>query len=285
MRVRYRQSGYWIGVCCISLLALIVFERSNANSEVPSSVLTERSQTPKIEQQNKRLKEDQRGTEKSPLFITIVPETTENNDGKHSSEWLGSAEIWIAVFTGLLWLTTAFLAGYTAKLWTATKTLVEGANNAEAAYLLPHITRHAGFFDTSISGGPEFHYGFKNHGKTIAIIRRWRDRTVFEKSLPPRLVFEEPWSSRPPQYIPIPAEGMGGDVFTQVPEEMAALDVLSRLGNDGQWLYILGEVEYEDIFGVVRVQGYCLRIMSVERTGGCRSWIDGGSTYNYRTLV
>ena len=63
---------------------------------------------------------------------------------------------------------------------------------------------------------------------------------------------------------------------------MTANSALAHL-SDGYGLYIIGEVEYEDIFGVVRVQGYCLKIISIGKNSW-RFWRDGGRAYNERRL-
>ena len=198
-------------------------------------------------------------------------------------------ELILNIFTGILAIATAslaiitgFLVRYTKKLWGATSKLVDGANNAEAAYILPHITRHSGFFEgPPLFPRPRIQYGFRNHGKTLAVIRRWRDVTT--DMLAPNPIFKQPWETRQVHYIPVIGDELAGEVWTQIPDGMTAEKALQFL-DAGRWLYIIGEVEYEDVFGIVRVQGYCLRIMKIA-PDGWRIWRDGGLAYNNRRTV
>ena len=263
------------------LLFLLPISANSANQPQPQS-----------KTENKPTAYDQRGTQESPLVIqgNITTKATEKSESERQQEDIKiEIERSLAKYTGItagvtgaLVAVTAVLAAFTYFLWKSTGKLVEGANNAEAAYILPHITRHSGFFEgPPLFPRPRIQYGFKNHGKTLAIIRRWRDVTT--DMLPPNPIFKEPWERRQVHYIPVIGEELAGEVWAQIPDGMSAEKALAFM-NEGRWLYIVGEVEYEDIFGVVRIQGYCLRIMDVTPKGW-RVWRDGGLAYNYRRKV
>lgn len=274
------------------LICLILLSSAISYGEAPTPP---KPSTPPQESSSERAQKaekDIRGTKEFPLSIELL------NTGKSKDETQREAkheedksfnELILNIFTGILAIATAslaiitgFLVCYTKKLWGATNKLVDAANNAEAAYILPHITRHSGFFEgPPLFPRPRIQYGFKNHGKTLAIIRRWRDVTT--DMLPPNPIFKEPWEGRQVHYIPVIGDELAGEVWAQIPDGMSAQKALLFM-NEGRWLYIVGEVEYEDIFGVARIQGYCLRIMDVTPKGW-RVWRDGGVAYNYRRKV
>ena len=99
-------------------------------------------------------------------------------------------------------------------------------------------------------------------------------------TLPPQPIFQEDWSDRQIHYIPLVGNEPGSEIIAGIPEGMTEHDVRSNLANR-RWIYIIGEVEYEDIFGSVRIQGYCLRIMDIVPRG-LSAWRDGGHAYNRR---
>jgi hypothetical protein len=119
-------------VCWILLSSLTSYGQTPTPSE------SSEKPKPSAEQPKKRTKSDQRGTETSPLFIKIIPpdnaqpepnDTKANHNEKSPNEGWASAERWVAIFTGLLWVTTAILASYTAFLWGATKRLANDAKD------------------------------------------------------------------------------------------------------------------------------------------------------------
>jgi hypothetical protein len=125
-------------------------------------------------------------------------------------------------------------------------------------------------------------YRFKNYGKTLTIIRRWRDFTAL--TLTPEPCFLESWNRREIQYIPVIEGEQGGEIWAQIPEGVSRLQMLERM-RDGHPFFLIGEVEYEDIFGVRRIQGFCLRIIDIHPSGAVAYWRDGGHAYNQRREV
>lgn len=198
-----------------------------------------------------------------------------------------NSNAFIALFTIGIFLVTAALAGYTKKLWRSTSKLVEDANTAEAPFILPGRIFGQGFFEET-THPPRVIYGFKNHGKSPAIIRRWRDTSMFTDRLPPAPDLQEKWSTRPEHYIPVAAGEEGGLLYTQIPPGITREQVFEGM-KEKKWFYVIGEVEYEDIFGIVRIQGYCLRIAHISKdpegiglTERVHFWRDGGRAYNSR---
>lgn len=217
-----------------------------------------------------------------PVFLGLRDELSA---GWH---WIGSNDKeLLVVFTAALFLVTALLVRYTKKLWGSTSNLVEDANIAEAPFILPDQVFGEGFLRETTHGA-RIIYGFKNHGKSPAIIRRWRDFSMFTEQLPPTPSFQEKWSSRPEHYIPVAAGENGGLLAAHAPPGITRKQVLDGRKSK-KWFYVIGEVEYEDIFGIIRVQGYCLKIshISEDHEGiGLLDKVhflrDGGRAYNNR---
>ena len=58
-----------------------------------------------------------------------------NEQGQAERSWWGNPEVWIAVFTGLLFLVTFALARYTYRLWKETQRLASDASKATESSL------------------------------------------------------------------------------------------------------------------------------------------------------
>lgn len=201
-----------------------------------------------------------------------------------------SAEWWLVYITGALAVFTLGLMGFTWKLWRSTSKLVEDANISEAPFILPDQVWGEGILENT-SHRPRILHGFKNHGKSPAIIRRWRDYSLYTGKLPPVPDFQEQWNDRPEHYIPVASGENGGLIVVHLPTGITREQVLSGMKESAIWFYAIGEVEYEDIFGVVRIQGYCLKVVGVSKntegiglTEKVHFLREGGRAYNYRKL-
>ncbi len=265
----------------LSLVAGLIF----AQSQNPSPTPREGIQEPKANasKQQKKATKPQCGTEANPCFVIpaknpeIVSTQDTNTHQNHSSpEW------WLVYITAPLVAATLGLMCYTAFLWLETKRLVKQTMVAESPFLFPEVQGHRGFFQAITDRRrPFFIYGFRNDGKTPATISRFRDYALFTNNLPQTPRFDMPWERRNELHIPIASQTEGGQVWIQIPEGMSGADVLSRLGQDDHWLYIVGEVQYEDVFDGLWIQGYCWRITEIT-SETFTPWRDGGSAYNYR---
>src|SRR3989338_8343946 len=116
------------------LIALLFAGNAATQSQEPSPTPAKASQKPQAnpKQHKQRAAEDQRGTEKSPVFIKVIPslavepqptKEADKGDDYTSPEW------WLVYITGALVCFTFGLMIYTARLWGATKTLAEDARN------------------------------------------------------------------------------------------------------------------------------------------------------------
>lgn len=222
-----------------------------------------------------------------PTGQAVKPQSHgEAKDCRSNPEW------WLVFVTVALVAFTLGLMIYTALLWGSTKKLMEEASAAEAPFVIPGDVHGEGFFGGD-SQRPRLIYNFKNHGKSPAIIRRWRDYSLFTDALPPAPKFNEEWSVRPEKYIPVPAGESGGAIAAHAPNGITCSQISEGMKNRNFWFYVIGEVEYEDVFGILRIQGYCLRISHVredkeglgiglDRVSVMR---DGGRAYNTRRNV
>jgi hypothetical protein len=113
-------------------IALLFARNVAAQSQEQSPILPKASHKPEAnpKQHAQGAATDQRGTENTPLFITVIPplaaepeppQKTQNHNDYTSPEW------WLVWVTLILAAITAILARYTAKLWGATKALSEDA--------------------------------------------------------------------------------------------------------------------------------------------------------------
>ena len=121
----------------ISIAVLICLLAGPAFSNPPSPTPSNAEQNPQADTKDKQdsSSTDLRGTETSPLFIKVIPALTiEPRPSEHAEEshWYSSPEWWLVIITGLLTVATIILAGYTAQLWGATKTLAEDAKGTAA---------------------------------------------------------------------------------------------------------------------------------------------------------
>lgn len=209
-----------------------------------------------------------------------------NNHWLHYTACEKSVEVVIALFTVILALATIGLICVGILQGRQLKRTVDSARDSEAPYLFPEITGAMNFDPVPghEPGRPHFAYGFRNRGKTPAIIRRFRDYNLFTDQFPTAPTFLEPWERRPQVYLPVAQGEMGGHL-NSIPQNITAEEFLRRLGRDGMVFYIVGEVEYENIFGDVHIQRYCLSIRGLPEVGGRRGIMAiraGGRAYNER---
>lgn len=302
-------------VLCVLLLLAFGLAQSQEPTPAPPKVQHEpKAATGKSKQVPAP---DQRGTDKAPLHIKLLntgKSQSEAGDETKQKEEEASINRGTMIFTGgLLAVAIVQLLMF---LWQLrlTRDAVKAAErsakaitDAEAPYLLPENFGADGFFvpvGMDLTGlRPRITYSFKNHGKTPAIITRFRDFTLFTNELPKHPNFTEEWSARAPQYIPIGVGETGGQIYAQIPPGASREDVLEvtykstgklpRLSQHS--LYVIGEVEYVDIFNVVRTQGYCLLVMVIfpgdeDEHGNLGpdkvfAWRAGGKEYNQRREV
>ena len=119
-------------VFLLAVLCFLIAGLSYAESKEPPPApakAEQKNQTPAKHNQGST-STDQRGAESSPLFIKVVPSLSiEPSPAEHAKQ----ANDYTSPEWGIVWATlilaviTAILAGYTAKLWGATKSLAEDA--------------------------------------------------------------------------------------------------------------------------------------------------------------
>jgi len=168
----------------IILLALSL--AGTALSQPPAPAPSERGQEPQSQTANTQLQPagDHQATKPPPVTTVEQPKAqdthsepapdTNNRDNKSSGKWGLSAEKWIALFTGGLFVVTfslavftGFLACYTAKLWRSTSRLVTGSEETAKRQLRAYIFIHDNKMDFK-GGIGNFHIIFKNCGQTPA---------------------------------------------------------------------------------------------------------------------
>src|ERR1051325_8247618 len=112
------------------LLSCLIAEHTYSNPPPIGPPKAEEKKQANTKDKEQSATKDQRGTENSPLFIRVVPslsvEDAPTDHAKQSNDYT-SPEWWIVWVTLILSVITAILAGYTAKLWGATKSLAEDA--------------------------------------------------------------------------------------------------------------------------------------------------------------
>jgi hypothetical protein len=221
--------------------------------------------------------QDDRGTDKSPIAVkgnvtaTLPPPTAEEIQAEKAKTTddhnLAVATDYLAGLTAVL----AIIAGVQIWLFLRQLKLSEraardaetAANAAKAsADALPKIERAYVFVEVTISdliesmhklAHFELTVRLTNHGKTPALLTRVRSYTVWSESPPGELVGHEKADRPLPQGLVIGAEktfemvsqhGVDGEVNRQLH------DIVSRM-------YIVGDVEYEDVMRVTHRTGFC----------------------------
>lgn len=173
------------------------------------------------------------------------------------------ADIWKAVFDGrasgwLLLIVTAIQALFLQKQVKINKLQADTSQMIERAYvfLAPPIgVVESNEAQRSVWPGEWISFSLKNYGRTPAMIRRIRLQTNY---------IQDGWPSMdgaygidlPPTIIAGPNDTLGPlyRPFT-VPEAM----VTKAESGHGKVLF-WGEIEYEDVYGVKRVTGFCRRL-------------------------
>lgn len=124
----------------ISVILVVLLVAGSTYSQ--SSVEDKNKQASKAD---KKTDSDQRGTEKSPLIIKVL--TSEENEAQARQEdkyktehannerWTMQATIGLVVVTAALVLVTTFLAIFTYRLWSTTKTMVEKSEKVSGSQL------------------------------------------------------------------------------------------------------------------------------------------------------
>lgn len=234
------------------------------------------------------------GTDANPLSVKVVPPADADEKATREEEHRkekADQDRTLTVATIVLAAVTTFLALFTGALFWATYQLVLGARSAEAPFFFAEIQGLAGFFEPLENVRANVNYAFRNGGKTPGAIRRFRDYTLFQANLPPQPDYRgSVLADRPEIYYPIGTGETGAPVFAQIPEEATAAQVVEEINAGRMSLFVIGEIEYEDIFNVTWVQGFCIRIfrqIELDRTTEpprvrYAFMRDGGSRYNYR---
>lgn len=249
----------------ISILLLICLIAVPAYSNPPSPAPSETKQKPQSStaQPNQRPDQDQGGTVEPPPVIKIAPsldadvkatEPGKNHNQEPGSEWRSSPEIWIAVFTGLLWVTTIALAAYTARLWSATNKSAEMLPKLERAYVFGKV-EVVGSIKSTFQGTTAnlARTLFVNHGKTPAIIINMSGAPYVMNTVPQQLARTPDDDRRLPEGWVIAS----GEQF-QRPIAIGLTDPELKAIDDGTLkLYCAGLIRYKDILGDERQTGYC----------------------------
>lgn len=121
----------------LAVIALTLLVAGAAYSTQPSPTPPKASHQPETtpKQPEQRATTDQRGTENSPVFITVIPPVSvESQAAKEAEKYRDymSAEWWLIYITGFLVAATIGLMIYTARLWRATNTLaIDAKKTAE----------------------------------------------------------------------------------------------------------------------------------------------------------
>lgn len=191
------------------------------------------------------------------------------------------SDLLLVAFTGVLaWATIRLMkvtgdnARAAADSAKAAKELIEATLSVESPYLIPEIIRRP---TAVIEPPPKAVYSFANEGHSPGIILKFQDVLRFLVApLPanPDDLFGDQWANRPQHYFPV---GPGRAVRESVQAFRCGLSPADQgnLGNPGRVFYLLGRVEYADLFGRRREQRFC---WSIDGTLIVRT---GGPAYNY----
>lgn len=270
----------------VALFLVLGAAQSEENS--PSAV----KQAERSNETKRTTEGDQPKTEKQSTTVNLnvsgnLQIKSDDNKPKTDEEPVKWTDKVLAWLTGLLVAVTAGLIVIGEMQRRQLKRTVDSTEQLEAPFLIPELLR----VEEEVMEGKErqiVFYTLRNHGKTPAIVRKFQDTLTIRSQLPN--TDDEIWrgiplDSRDGVYIPVgPAhipiqEGHSGVGFRAGlrPEE---------IGHSGR-LYLVGRFRYEDVFGRLFVQGFCIQLLKRVPTDKPNVFVwqhimTGDTVYNYR---
>ena len=253
-------------LCCVLALSSVCVAASNSPAKKP---------VPHASESKEAAKDEQRGTERLPMFVNIksIPQPTEEEKAEHAAERHEKAESdkWLVNLTGGLVIATVALFIATLFLWLATKRLANDAGKSaaetvnalqatERAYLFVEFSLNEAL-RSSPSGFPNtINVNIWNYGKTPAEVVKIRGYPLVQETqnIVPQSLIEFEGSDRE---LP-PGLGIATNCAYPVPIDHKLTD--NDLGEIERWnkkLFIVGCISYRDIFDEARETGFCWEIL------------------------
>lgn len=226
-----------------------------------------------------------------------------------------SPDTWVAIFTGLLWVTTAILAIYTARLWSATKSMSEEAKRTASQQAIDmedslRISRQSAYAakrsaDAAIQTIHNMQIGDRAYVKMshtepgLTLMKNettewYRVEVKIENcGKTPALVTEVrlrymvcDWDQPLPRTIAYPSSDdanrqnsaflVPGEFFFMV--QPSPMDKPVRISNDSKRLILFGYIDYTDAFGQRHRAGYAREYRTVK---GNNLFLIATKGYNY----
>jgi len=164
----------------------------------------------------------------------------EEFEGKALREWL------LVGFTGLLWLVTTFLAAYTAKLWTATSRLVEGADATARRQLRAYVFVAEVKIEAPDGPEPRADITIRNTGGTPAYKVTVSAAASAANFPPGKTIFEETPTGPESSRFVFGPDGMGR---RSIPlKTLLGPGAMASLRGETGALYVYGQIRYVDAF-------------------------------------
>jgi len=199
----------------------------------------------------KKPKPDQRGTEKSPLFIKVAPtqKTQEETEREtQRQEEVQSTDRWLMRFTGLLAIFTLILAGFTAKTWWDAKKTAER-----------QLRAYVSATPTNMFGPQPIRYRFSmiNHGQTPAYhVTDVASVDIFPYPLPANFNFPALSSQKASRTVLHPsATNYSGEAHAT--RTFTAAEIAQITTGTQNRLYLYGVLQYVDIFNKPHITKFC----------------------------